>query len=179
MRTLHDICIDKETDKNTIHSYIDVYSDVLQSRRLSAKNVMEIGVKDGGSIIMWNEYFPSALITGIDINESTIPQTEKIRLLVGDAYTTDFVKCLSDRRYDVIIDDGPHTLDSMLFVAEFYSRLLSHDGILIIEDIQNFNWTQQIKESFPVELRDKMYVLDRRLIKNRYDDIIIILDLRK
>ena len=36
------------TDKNTIHSYIPIYSGIMQSKRQDAENILEIGVRDGG-----------------------------------------------------------------------------------------------------------------------------------
>jgi hypothetical protein len=36
----------------------------------------------------------------------------------------------------MVLDDGPHTLESMIKFIEFYSQILADDGILIIEDVQ-------------------------------------------
>ena len=38
------------TDKNTWHSYLPVYTSLMSSKKDTAKNVLEIGVRDGGSI---------------------------------------------------------------------------------------------------------------------------------
>ena len=56
-----------KTDKNTTHSYIPLYEKLLSNKRLTAKNVLEIGVNEGGSIKLWHDYFTNATIYGLDI----------------------------------------------------------------------------------------------------------------
>ena len=41
---------DTRTDKNTVHSYLDLYQELLSSRKNSAKSVLEVGIHLGGSI---------------------------------------------------------------------------------------------------------------------------------
>ena len=55
------------TDKNTIHSYLETYEKLLQSKKYTAKNVLEIGIYMGGSIKLWHDYFVNARIYGLDI----------------------------------------------------------------------------------------------------------------
>lgn len=93
---------------------------------------------------------------------------ERIRKLICNAYTHETITKLSDLKYDVILDDGPHT---------HYTPLLADNGILVIEDIQDIAWVEPIRAAFPENVRDKIKVVDRRQVKNRYDDILIILDL--
>jgi hypothetical protein len=73
----------------------------------------------------------------------------------------------------VIIDDGPHTLESMTFIIKEYLNKINQNGIVVIEDIQEFNWTnilrRLIPDVFSVEVRDL------RKIRNRYDDILMII----
>lgn len=180
MNSLKNILIGKMTDKNTDHSYGEIYEELLKNKR-HAKNVLEIGICYGGSILAWFEYFESAIIYGLDImyNQHVLdmPKHERIKLLFHDAYTQDTVNFLSKRKYDVIIDDGPHTLESMKFTAKNYSKLLTDDGILVIEDIQDIKWIDEIKDSFPENFKDKITVYDLRSIKNRYDDILVVLKL--
>lgn len=181
MTTLKELVKDKKTDKNTIHSYIDVYDEYFVSRKESARQVLEIGIDEGGSILLWQQYFGNAEITGMDIhtkNNRTDLNKERIRLLIGDAYTQDSIDKLSDRKYDMILDDGPHTLQSLQYVAAHYTQLLTNDGILIMEDVQNISWVEPIRAAFPAHVREQVKVVDRRNIKGRYDDILMILDLK-
>ena len=57
------------TDKVTVHSYILIYEQYLESRRKSVLEFLEIGVLYGESLRMWRDYFPNAQIHGIDIED--------------------------------------------------------------------------------------------------------------
>lgn len=179
MPALKQLVIGKQTDKDTVHSYIDVYDRCFAPRQHSAQNVLELGIYQGGSLLLWHDYFPNALVTGVDVTPAQLDQrvAARIRTLVCDAYHPDALQRLGDRTYDVILDDGPHTLESMLFVAAQYTPLLAPDGILVIEDVQDIGWVPAIRNAFPEHVRDRVCVLDRRGVKGRYDDILIVLDL--
>ena len=62
------------TDKNTVHSYLDLYQSLLSKKKFTAKNVLEIGIGDGnqgvtngGSIKLWNDFFINAKVHALDI----------------------------------------------------------------------------------------------------------------
>jgi cyclopropane fatty-acyl-phospholipid synthase-like methyltransferase len=151
----------------------EVYEDLFKDMRLSAKNIIEIGVDNGGSIFMWREYFENAKVIGIDNKDC--PQLfnrERIEFIKADAYDQQIVSQFQDD-FDVIIDDGPHTLESMTFIIKEYINKTKENGVIVIEDIQDFNWTnilkRQVPENFEVEVRDL------RRVRNRYDDILMII----
>lgn len=173
------------TDKNTTHSYLPLYDTLLESRRLSAKNVLEVGIERGGSIALWNDYFQAATVYGLDCQSYTITwdklkTLDRVRLLNGvDAYTLTTVELFKtfNIKFDVLIDDGPHTLDSMLFFVSNYSSLLSDTGIMIVEDIPHEDYLPQLLTALPPHLRSHATVYDLRPKKNRYDDIVLVVDL--
>ena len=66
MSVLIDLIDNKRTDKNTVHSYLDLYERLFYKKRSSALNILEIGIKDGGSIKLWRDYFSNAHIYGLD-----------------------------------------------------------------------------------------------------------------
>lgn len=164
------------TDKNTVHSYLDTYQTLFEPRRDSARNVIEIGIYEGGSIKLWADFFNQANVHGVDINDAPtwLAKLDRVACHKTNAYVPEFVSSLPD--LDVIIDDGPHTLDSMLFVAEHYTKRLAPGGVLVIEDIQQMDWTDRIIAHFPEEVRHKARVIDLRDIKGRYDDILVVLE---
>ena len=47
MLKLSDIIDNSRTDKNTQHSYLDLYQKLLYSKKDTAKNVLEVGVWEG------------------------------------------------------------------------------------------------------------------------------------
>ena len=64
---LVDLVNNNRTDKNTVHSYLPLYENLLSDKKESAKNILEIGIQGGGSIKLWHDYFPNAVIYGADI----------------------------------------------------------------------------------------------------------------
>ena len=171
---LKQICSVYNTDKNCLHSYVDeVYEDLFRDTRHSVKKLLEIGVENGGSILMWKDYFSNAVISGIDNKECPqINNRDRIEFILGNAY--DYK--ISDqfhKDFDVIIEDGPHTLESMTFVIKEYLNKINQNGILIIEDIQDFNWTNILRRQIPKGFKSE--VRDLRKVRGRYDDILMII----
>jgi cephalosporin hydroxylase len=185
---LSDIVDNNLTDKNTTHSYIDLYDKLLWCRKNTAKNVLEVGIgdfndKNGGSILMWRKYFTNATIYGLDILslshviDELLNDDRVILYTETNAYDENFVSDkLSDLRFDVLLDDGPHSMASMINFIKLYSPLLSDDGILIIEDVQDMSWLDVLKRETPDELKNCICTFDLRKNKGRYDDIVFVID---
>jgi len=76
----------------------------------------------------------------------------------------------------MMLDDGPHTLESMIQFIKLYSQIMKDDGILIIEDVQSIDWIDELKKVVPNELVKYIEVYDLRHIKNRYDDIVFVIN---
>lgn len=176
LRTLID---NTRTDKITGHSYIDTYENLFAPIRKKVKNVIEIGVYDGGSIRLWADYFPNATVRGVDIRHQVwdaIANDEKIKLYMQtDAYNPDFVSTLKDIRFDVLIDDGPHTKESMINFIRLYSPLMSDDSVLIIEDIQSETWIPDLLSAVPPHLKHMTEIVDLRKVRNQYDDLLLVI----
>lgn len=184
MKTLSEVYNSKKfkTDKNTVHSYIDnVYSKLFQDIQTSAKNILEIGIDHGGSILLWKEYFVNATICGIDIEnkKNIFEEKERLKILKNNAYDKKFINSIPEKYFDLIIDDGPHTLDSMIDFLNGYQNKLNENGIIIIEDIQEISWIEILKNNVYPNLIECVDVYDLRSIKDRYDDILLIIDKRK
>jgi hypothetical protein len=186
--TLLDLVDNTRTDKNTIHSYLPLYETLLSSRRERAKNVLEVGIYNGGSIRLWHDYFTNATIHGVEIAHidllwDGIKGNRNIRLHTStNAYDSEFINrefVSKNVRFDVLLDDGPHTLGSMIQFVEKYSPLLTDDGILIIEDVQDMSWLDSIKATVPPDLQGFVRTYDLRQNKGRYDDIVFVIDKSK
>jgi hypothetical protein len=183
-------CDDRLTDKNTVHSYLEPYEALFASKRESASHVLEIGVgpymPNGGSMLMWAGYFPNAKVHAVDIipiskiNPILIPHP-RIHLHVNnDAYDSAFFvnTFLSKKdRFDIVMDDGPHTIESMILFIKMYSQVMKEDGILVVEDVQNIDWIETLRSNTPDHLKPFIEVHDRRSVKGRYDDILFVINL--
>jgi hypothetical protein len=183
--SLEQIVDNSRTDKNTTHSYLPLYQQLLVGKKETAKNILEVGILYGGSIKLWSDFFRNATVYGLDIMDINnvwegIKNNEKIILYTSiDAYNNDFftshflnknIKC------DLILDDGPHTLESMIRFIYLYSQILTDDGILIIEDVQSWDWIDILKNQVPDHLKKFIKIYDLRPNKNRYDDIVFTID---
>jgi cephalosporin hydroxylase len=183
--SLEEIVDNSKTDKNTTHSYLPLYQKLLISKKETAKNVLEVGICHGGSIKLWNDFFTNATIYGLDIMNinnvwENIKNKEQIILHTSkDAYNEDFfianflntnIKC------DFMLDDGPHTLESMKQFIKLYSQIMTDDGILIVEDVQDISWIDILKNETPEHLKQFIKVYDLRPNKGRYDDIVFTID---
>jgi len=182
---LEEIVDNSRTDKNTVHSYIPLYQNLLINKRETAKNVLEIGIYKGGSIKLWSDFFTNANVYGLDIMNINdvwegIKNSEKIILHTStDAYNNDFfINHFLNKniRCDFMLDDGPHTLGSMIQFIKLYSQIMTEDGILIIEDVQCWEWIDILKNEVPENLKQFIKIYDLRPNKNRYDDIVFTID---
>ena len=133
----------------------------------------------------WNDFFINANVYGLDIMNindvwDSIKNKEKIILHTSsDAYTNDFfidnflnknIKC------DFMLDDGPHSLESMKQFIKLYSQIMTDDGILVIEDVQSWDWIDILTNEVPEHLKQFIKIYDLRPNKNRYDDIVFTIN---
>lgn len=161
------------------HTYLELYEQLLWPRRESAQNVLEVGLEYGGSFRLWTDLFSNAQIYGVDINPlpTTFTLQDRMNFIQGNAYDIGFINAhFSGKKFDVIIDDGPHSYDSFIFMARHYSHLLNDGGVLVIEDIPEINFTTGILQAIPAELQSKARVVDNRYINNRWDDILVVIE---
>lgn len=122
-----------------IHGYLTRYSELFEQRRKQISRVLEIGVQDGGSIRMWEAYFPNAEVVGLDIDPSYERHSGGRRsVIVGnstDPATADRITRLYPSLFDIIIDDGSHHPADQLRTLELFFPLLRSGGYYSIEDI--------------------------------------------
>ena len=169
----HDL---QNSDKGTLHSYIDYYESLFSSLRDKPIRLLEIGVQGGISLLMWREYFPNAEIMGIDIDLSTLQVKVKqaastdsqIRILQSDATLPKVTDHLSGK-YDIIIDDGSHHFAHQISSFLIFKDFLNTDGLYVIEDVQTELEAQYLNKLIP-----SSEIVDLRKIKNRYDDLLVV-----
>lgn len=183
--SLSNIVDNSRTDKNTIHSYLELYQSLLFHKKETAKHVLEVGIYQGGSIKLWHDYFVNATIYGLDIMHidnvySELKNNERIVLHTStDAYNEETFRnnfLNKNIKCDFMLDDGPHTLESMKQFIKLYSQIMTDDGILIIEDVQSWDWIDVLKNEVPAHLKPFIKVYDLRENKNRYDDIVFTIN---
>jgi hypothetical protein len=134
------------TDKGAYHDYLPKYDALFAPyRELDAPRLLEVGVKKGGSLVLWRELFPpGAFIYGIDINPDvpTFRRDAHMKVMVLDSTQASLVQAaLGDLSFDIIIDDGLHTPDGQLRTFRNLQTFLKPTGVYVIEDVYEIDAT--------------------------------------
>jgi cephalosporin hydroxylase len=168
------------TDKANGHNYTSTYAKYLAEMRADPINFVEIGVWHGGSMAMWCKYLPKAKFLFYDIANQVKPKADKhidwtrSRLHIASAYTPESVQVARDyfnNGIDFLLDDGPHTLDSMLQAVSLYAPLMNQGGVLMIEDVQSKDWFVNLSAVAPSNSIFEAIDLSE---SGRYDDLIAV-----
>lgn len=130
---------DKEVNNTWSHKYISsFYEEKIGYKKNDNINILEIGIQYGYSLKLWQDYFTNAKIYGFDIaNQLQISFNSNVHTKFFNAYSDealDYLKNLNIK-FDIIIDDGPHSIESQDYICKNYKQFLKTDGILFIEDI--------------------------------------------
>lgn len=124
-----------DTDKYSLGYLDNFYDDFLVKYENKDISILEIGTWRGGSIKLWRKYFtPNTTIYAGDIvSFDSIPGTIPV---IGDLYSDKIISNFEDNLFDIIVDDGPHTLESFSTLVYKYHSKLKDGGYLIIEDVK-------------------------------------------
>jgi hypothetical protein len=124
--------------------YFDIYHRHLEPWRGRSPRVLEIGVYRGGSLDLWSHYFgPGTTLVGVDIDPGAPALAGPTRtVVVGDQADPQFLASLHERYgpFDIIVDDGGHTMEQQIASIETLFPLLAEDGIYLVEDVHTSYW---------------------------------------
>lgn len=124
--------------------YFEIYERHFGQFRNQPISLLEFGVLHGGSLQMWKHYFgKQAKIYGADINPRCAELAEdQITILLADQESRESLRniCNTLPPFDIIIDDGGHTmLQQKTTFEEMWGRL-KIGGIYLIEDMLTSYW---------------------------------------
>lgn len=126
--------------------YLEYYDPFFEPYVDKPVSLLELGVRKGGSVLLWRDYFPQAQIAGIDIELPTsFPATDRIRLFEGNQADTAFLSTVAEQTaphgYDIIIDDASH-LGSLTKITfwHLFEHHLKPGGLFVIEDWGTGYW---------------------------------------
>jgi len=175
------------SDKNHMHKYAVVYDYIFNSHFLQKGDkldMLEIGIRLGDSIDVWDNSPQINKIIGVDITSKEEYQSDLIKnnknwnfsdnveLIQGvDGYDEDFSKNLGKKHtFDLILDDGDHIWESQLKFFNNYYDLLNAGGAIICEDIdqQYLPELSQLARQY-----EHFYVFDIRAKSNTHANEII------
>lgn len=181
------------SDKSTTHNYHIIYSYILNNLgRDGSLDVLEIGLgtnnptlvssmgswgRPGASLYAWESYLPNSNIYGADVDKDILFQAGRIKTSFVDQMDMTTFSEMQSRfgtKYDMIIDDGLHSIGANINTLLFGLENVKDNGWVVIEDIEvgfEDNWypidyiLKQIPmyECFLVKSRNKfMYIVHKK-----------------
>ena len=127
------------TDK-IANRYLERYDPIVQHLVDQEITVLEIGIHEGGSLLLWRDYFPKRTIIGVDLKlPSGLSDEDRIQLFRGSQDDTAFLSKVANKTapagFDLIIDDASH-IGALTKVAfwHLFDNHLKPAGLYVIED---------------------------------------------
>ena len=130
------------TDKAADHWYTPHYHQRFEAIRQDPITLLEIGIggyndpsAGGKSLRMWRDYFPNAVIVGLDITPHDPIDGCVVEL--GDATDNRVLKHLGETYgpFDIIIDDGSHVSEDIMRTWVGLWGYVRDGGWYVIEDL--------------------------------------------
>ena len=126
--------------------YFEVYDRYLSGLRGRDVRVLEIGVYRGGGLDLLRDYLgPSARLVGIDIDPIAAEvASSRHTVELGDQTDGEFLRRIVDEHgpFDVVIDDGGHTMEQQIATARFLLPLMPDRSTYIVEDTHTSYWPE-------------------------------------
>lgn len=159
------------------HAYGKWYDEILSkyNRESGLIYLLEIGVERGGSLCAWREYFKNGKIYGVDIADTR--EKDFIRQDVEFIHS-DIKNVNLGLFWDIVIDDGSHLPEDVLFTVKNYFPFLKDDGKIIVEDVGDpVNTIVAVHN----ELKEyagkyKIQVYDNRQESGKFDECLIVIE---
>jgi len=122
--------------------YFPLYEKHFSKYVGTSPRILEIGVRGGGSLQMWQKYFgEGTYVHGVDIDPKCKGHEDtdnNIHVTIGDGTDPIFwekeFKEKGIRDFDIIIDDGSHDNPDQIATLKFTYQLLKTVGIYWCED---------------------------------------------
>jgi len=120
------------------HGYTEVYEHFFYPKKYEARKIFEIGVFRGAPMKMFRDFFPKAIIYGIDIVDTSSLDSNKMKTFIVDQANRKQLKDFIDTHgydFDIILDDGGHSMEQQQVSFGYLFRYLKSGGYYIIEDV--------------------------------------------
>ena len=164
------------------HFYIDIYDQLFTPRENEPIRIMELGIFEGASVMLWSKFFTNGIVTGLDIAEParkdylvTLPN---LQMIFGNAYHPQVISALLDKlpKQDIFIDDGMHDADSQITAVQNYHALVKPGGYYIVEDIlpSTLSPLLSVIDTIPRNYKMTVHNYNKR-IGSMGDDILLVI----
>ena len=150
MTKLVDLFWQLEKPSTKWSGYFDVYERHVGKFVGKAPRILEIGVYHGGSLELWHKYFGEGTkVVAIDIDPKVkeYKYDYDVKIVLGDQADRNFWRKFFDEHgdFDIIIDDGGHTMPQQIVTLEECFHHLNDGGVLVVEDTHTSYWHNSVQ----------------------------------
>jgi hypothetical protein len=108
--------------------------------------IFELGILNGGSLLLWRDYFKNGKVVGLDVDPVDIGKIDRIVTYQGMQQDCRLLKKIAQKEaskgFDIIIDDASHFGNLTKMSFEFlFDKFLKPGGIYVIEDWGTGYWS--------------------------------------
>ena len=134
-----------DTDK-VPNNYLHVYDCVFESLIDRPVKLLELGVRTGGSLRLWRDYFPHGTIAGLDVEPQAGEQNDdRLRIYKGRQEDTSLLSKIAAEvapdGFDIVIDDASHiAAPTRTSFWHLFDHHLKPGGLFAIEDWGTGYW---------------------------------------
>jgi len=168
---LNELMVKYGTDKQRdVHNYVQFYEEYFNKLKNEKLKLLEIGIYSppigspcavGASLKTWYDYFKNGYIIGVDVHDFSDVENGRIKTIIADqslrvkglsADNTernglgDVVDIFGDN-FDIIIDDGGHSMKQQQVTLGYMFKYLKSGGIFVIEDLHTSYFAQHVYNS--------------------------------
>ena len=135
-----------DTDKARHAHYLRQYEEYFCALHDKEVKLLELGVYKGGSLLLWRDYFPRAIVVGLDLNSVELADPSgRIRIYQGQQQDTALLDRIALENapdgFDIIIDDCSHVGElTRISFWHLFDNHLKPGGIYVIEDWSTGYW---------------------------------------
>jgi len=176
-------------NERDVHFYSCFYNNFFKDKKDQIKLILECGIgttdetisanmsklgNPGASLRVLREYFLNAKIYGADIDKNILFTSDRISTYYVDQLDSFSINSMweniNEDNFDLIIDDGMHSLHAAYNFFSLSFKKLKKNGIYIIEDVHI---------SYMVQLAKKLKEFNPKIIssskKNNIDDYLFLI----
>ncbi len=133
------------------HWYTRHYDRHFSPLRHEPIRLLEIGIggyadpdAGGASLRMWKNYFPRAVVFGMDIYDKSGVEESRVHTVIGSQADPEFLTAFAEQNgpFDIIIDDGSHLNEHVHISFQALFPHLRPGGWYVVEDMQTSYWPQ-------------------------------------
>ena len=177
------------SNKRKFHFYSSFYEEYFKNDKENMKLIFECGIgssdqniesnifgknSPGASLKVLKNYFSNAEIYGADIDKKTFFDESRINTIYVDQLNTNSIvnmwEKIGKKNFDLIIDDGLHTLDASYKLFSNSFKYLKYDGLYVIEDVHIAYLKELIKKLY--KFKPIVITIDK---ENNLDDFLVVI----